>query len=60
MSFAHAGGSHQNSDEPVCLAEVAQDAIGAGAEPAQFRSAVLQPVRPDHWVEGDPRAWPRC
>ena len=27
MSFAHAG-SHQHNDEPVCLAEVAQDAIG--------------------------------
>src|SRR5690606_25251141 len=27
MSFAHSG-SHQRSDEPVCLAEVAQDAIG--------------------------------
>ena len=27
MSFAHSG-SHQRSDDPVCLADVAQDAIG--------------------------------
>jgi PAS domain S-box-containing protein len=56
MSFAHAGGSHQNSDEPVCLAEVAQDAIGLLAlNRRNFEVQFFNLCDPDHWVEGDPQ-----
>jgi len=55
MSFAHAGG-RQQSDEPVCLAEVTREAISLlslnrqGVE-VQF----LNLCDPEHWVEGDPQ-----
>ena len=56
MSFAHAGGSHQNSEEPVCLAEVAQDAIGLLAlNRRNFEVQFFNLCDPDHWVEGDPQ-----
>jgi signal transduction histidine kinase len=55
MSFAHAG-SHQHSDEPVCLAEVAQDAIGLLAlNRRNFEVQFYNLCDPDHWVEGDPQ-----
>src|SRR5205823_14364383 len=37
MSFAHAGG-HQHADEPVCLAEVAQDAIRSEEHTSELQS----------------------
>ncbi len=55
MSFAHSG-SHQLSDEAVCLAEVAQDAIGLLA--LNRRSVEVQFFNlcdADHWVCGDPQ-----
>jgi phosphoglycerate-specific signal transduction histidine kinase len=58
MSFAHAG-SHQHSDEPVCLAEVAQDAIGLLAlNRRNFEVQFFNLCDPDHWVEGDPAPGP--
>ena len=55
MSFAHAG-SHQHNDEPVCLAEVAQDAIGLLAlNRRNFEVQFYNLCDPDHWVEGDPQ-----
>jgi PAS domain S-box-containing protein len=57
MSFAHAG-SHQNhNDEPVCLAEVAQDAIGLLAlNRRNFEVQFYNLCDPDHWVDGDSAA----
>jgi PAS domain S-box-containing protein len=55
MSFAHSG-SHQNSEEPVCLAQVAQDAIALLA--LNRRSVEVQFFNlcdSDHWVIGDPQ-----
>ncbi|WNF47854.1 ATP-binding protein [Pseudomonas sp. SG20056] len=55
MSFAHSG-SHQNSEEPVCLAQVAQDAIALLA--LNRRSVEVQFFNlcdSDHWVVGDPQ-----
>jgi signal transduction histidine kinase len=55
MSFAHSG-AHQQADEPVSLAQVAQDAIGLlalnrlGTEVHFFNLC-----DPDHWAEGDPQ-----
>ncbi|QLC73755.1 PAS domain S-box protein [Pseudomonas sp. LPB0260] len=55
MSFAHSG-SHQQADEPVSLAQVAQDAIGLlalnrlGTEVQFFNLC-----DPEHWAEGDPQ-----
>ena len=55
MSFAHAGG-HQHDDEPVCLAEVAQDAIGLLAlNRRNFEVQFYNLCDPNHWVEGDPQ-----
>jgi PAS domain S-box-containing protein len=55
MSFAHAG-SHQHSDEPVNLAEVAQDAIGLLAlNRRNFEVQFYNLCDPDHWAEGDPQ-----
>ncbi|WP_287814052.1 ATP-binding protein, partial [Pseudomonas sp.] len=55
MSFAHAG-SHQHSDEPVNLSEVAQDAIGLLAlNRRNFEVQFYNLCDPDHWVEGDPQ-----
>ncbi|WNW13368.1 ATP-binding protein [Pseudomonas sp. DTU_2021_1001937_2_SI_NGA_ILE_001] len=55
MSFAHAG-AHQNSDEPVCLAEVAQDAIGLLAlNRRNFEIQFYNLCNPDHWADGDPQ-----
>jgi PAS domain S-box-containing protein len=55
MSFAHSG-SHQHSEEPVCLAQVAQDAIALLA--LNRRSIEVQFFNlcdSDHWVVGDPQ-----
>ncbi|UCJ18646.1 PAS domain-containing protein [Pseudomonas sp. MM211] len=55
MNFAHSG-SHQQADEPVCLAEIAQEAIGLLA--LNRRSVDVQffnLCRPEHWAEGDPQ-----
>ncbi len=55
MSFAHSG-AHQQADEPVSLAQVAQDAIGLlalnrlGTEVHFFNLC-----DPEHWAEGDPQ-----
>jgi len=55
MSFAHAGG-HQHSDEPVCLAEVAQDAIGLLAlNRRNYEVQFFNLCNPEHWVDGDPQ-----
>jgi PAS domain S-box-containing protein len=55
MSFAHAG-SHQRSDEPVSLADVAQDAIGLLAlNRRNFEVQFYNLCDPDHWVDGDPQ-----
>ncbi|SEU00661.1 sensor histidine kinase [Pseudomonas graminis] len=55
MSFAHAGG-HQHADEPVCLAEVAQDAIGLLAlNRRNFEVQFYNLCNPNHWVDGDPQ-----
>ena len=53
MSFAHSG-SHLQTDEPVSLAQVAQDAIGLLA--LNRRSVEVQFFNlcdPEHWAEGD-------
>ncbi|WEJ71476.1 sensor histidine kinase [Pseudomonas sp. PSE14] len=53
MSFAHAGGK-QVAAEPVCLADVAQEAIGLLS--LNKRSVDVQFFNlcdPAHWVEGD-------
>ncbi|HLA33115.1 MAG TPA: ATP-binding protein [Pseudomonas sp.] len=53
MSFAHSG-SHQNSEEPVCLADVARDAIALLA--LNRRSHEVQFFNlcdPEHWACGD-------
>ena len=55
MSFAHSG-SHQQSQEPVCLAEVAADAIGLlSLNKRQFDIHFYNLCDPEHWVEGDPQ-----
>ena len=55
MNFAHSG-SHQRVDEPVCLADVAQEAIGLLS--LNRRSVEVQffnLCQPEHWAEGDPQ-----
>ncbi|MGE8500463.1 MAG: sensor histidine kinase [Pseudomonas sp.] len=55
MSFAHSG-SRQQDDEPVCLAQVAQEAIGLLA--LNRRSVEVEFFNlcdSDHWAEGDPQ-----
>jgi Na+/proline symporter/signal transduction histidine kinase len=55
MSFAHSG-SHQNVEDPVNLAQVAQDAIGLLS--LNRRSLEVQFYNlcdPEHWVIGDPQ-----
>ncbi|PVZ12566.1 Two-component sensor kinase CbrA [Pseudomonas sp. URIL14HWK12:I9] len=55
MSFAHAG-SHQASEEPVNLAQVAQDAIGLLAlNRRNFEIHFFNLCEPGHWAEGDPQ-----
>ncbi|SNS70289.1 MULTISPECIES: sensor histidine kinase [Pseudomonas] len=55
MSFAHSG-SHQHADEPVCLAEVAQDAIGLLSLNRQSVEVHFYNLCDcDHWVVGDPQ-----
>ncbi|WP_339490359.1 sensor histidine kinase [Pseudomonas sp. EL_65y_Pfl2_R95] len=55
MSFAHSG-SHQHADEPVCLAEVAQDAIGLLSLNRQSIEVHFYNLcDSDHWVVGDPQ-----
>ncbi|KPY66753.1 sensor histidine kinase [Pseudomonas syringae] len=53
MSFAHAG-AHQHSDEAVCLAVVAQDAIGLLAlNRRNFEVHFYNLCNPEHWAVGD-------
>ncbi|RMV60506.1 Sensory box histidine kinase [Pseudomonas savastanoi pv. glycinea] len=55
MSFAHAG-AHQHSDEAVCLAVVAQDAIGLLAlNRRNFEVHFYNLCNPEHWAVGDPQ-----
>lgn len=55
MSFAHAGGRQQAS-EPVCLAEVAQDAIGLLAlNKRSVEVGFFNLCDPQHIAEGDPQ-----
>jgi PAS domain S-box-containing protein len=55
MSFAHSG-EHQQADEPVCLAQVAQDAIGLLAlNRLGIEVHFFNLCDPDHWAEGDPQ-----
>ncbi|AYF90941.1 PAS domain-containing protein [Pseudomonas sp. DY-1] len=55
MSFAHAGGRQQAS-EPVCLAEVAQDAIGLlSLNKRSIEVSFFNLCDPQHVVEGDPQ-----
>ena len=55
MSFAHAG-SHRQSEEPVNLAQVAQDAIGLLAlNRRNFEVQFFNLCNPEHWAEGDPQ-----
>ncbi|MFG5863320.1 sensor histidine kinase [Metapseudomonas sp. CR1201] len=55
MSFAHAGGRQQAS-EPVCLAEVAQDAIGLlSLNKRSIEVSFFNLCDPHHVVEGDPQ-----
>ncbi|RMS61696.1 PAS protein [Pseudomonas syringae pv. aceris] len=55
MSFAHAG-AHQHSDEAVCLAVVAQDAIGLLAlNRRNFEVQFYNLCNPEHWAVGDPQ-----
>ncbi|AOE87446.1 sensor histidine kinase [Pseudomonas sp. TCU-HL1] len=55
MSFAHAGGRQQAS-EPVCLAEVAQDAIGLlSLNKRSVEVNFFNLCEPHHIAEGDPQ-----
>lgn len=55
MSFAHSGG-HQQADEPVCLAQVAQDAIGLlSLNKRSVEVEFFNLCDADHWVDGDPQ-----
>ena len=52
MSFAHAGGRQQAS-EPVCLAEVAREAISLLSLNRDYDVHYFNLCDPQHWVEGD-------
>ena len=53
MSFAHSG-SHQNSEEPVCLAEVARDAIALlSLNKRSIEVQFFNLCDPEHWACGD-------
>ncbi|MDH1265594.1 sensor histidine kinase [Pseudomonas sp. GD03944] len=55
MSFAHSG-SRQQADEPVCLAQVAQEAIGLLAlNRRNVEVEFFNLCDSDHWAEGDPQ-----
>ena len=55
MSFAHSGG-HQQADEPVCLAQVAQEAIGLlSLNRRSVEVEFFNLCDADHWVDGDPQ-----
>ena len=55
MSFAHSGG-HQQADEPVCLAQVTQEAIGLlSLNRRSVEVEFFNLCDPDHWVDGDPQ-----
>ncbi|WPP44081.1 sensor histidine kinase [Pseudomonas sp. AN-1] len=54
MSFAHAGGRQQAS-EPVCLADVAREAIGLLSLNRDYDVHYFNLCDPQHWVEGDPQ-----
>ncbi|MCY1400416.1 Sporulation kinase A [compost metagenome] len=54
MSFAHAGGRQQAS-EPVCLAEVAREAISLLSLNRDYDVQYFNLCDPQHWVEGDPQ-----
>lgn len=60
MSFAHAG-AHQNHDEAVCLAEVAQDAIGLLAlNRRNFEVQFFNLCDPNTGSTAIHNAWPKC
>jgi PAS domain S-box-containing protein len=53
MSFAHSG-SHQNSEEPVCLADVARDAIALlSLNKRSIEVQFFNLCDPEHWACGD-------
>ncbi|MCC6074202.1 ATP-binding protein [Pseudomonas sp. GCM10022188] len=52
MSFAHAGG-RQHNNEPVCLADVAREAIGLLSLNRDYDVHYFNLCDPQHWVEGD-------
>ncbi|SFP61993.1 PAS domain S-box-containing protein [Geopseudomonas sagittaria] len=54
MSFAHAGGRQQAS-EPVCLAEVAREAISLLSLNRDYDVQYFNLCDPQHWIEGDPQ-----
>ncbi|MDP2245430.1 sensor histidine kinase [Pseudomonas sp.] len=55
MSFAHSGG-HQQADEPVCLAQVAKEAIGLlSLNRRSVEVEFFNLCDADHWVDGDPQ-----
>lgn len=54
MSFAHAGG-RQQACEPVCLAEVAREAISLLSLNRDYDVQYFNLCDPQHWVEGDPQ-----
>lgn len=60
MSFAHSG-SHLQALEPVCLSEVAQEAIGLlSLNRRSVEVEFFNLCDPAHWVEETRSAWPRC
>lgn len=60
MSFAHSG-SHLQALEPVCLSEIAQEAIGLlSLNRRSVEVEFFNLCDPAHWVEETRSAWPRC
>lgn len=55
MSFAHAGG-HRQIEDPVCLAEIAREAIALLSLNRQSTEVQFYNLcDPEHWVSGDPQ-----
>lgn len=52
MSFAHAG-EHTQTNEPVCIADVAREAVSLLALNREHAVYYLNDCKPEHWVEGD-------
>ena len=52
MSFARAGG-HQQANEPVCVADVAREAVSLLALNREYDVHYDNHCDPAHWVEGD-------